>query len=190
MVTPGGGVVTSIKTITSVTYLSPPASTTVVYVTAKARRDEASAVTNSSTPTATAMATAAPLNRRKNGMPKLKTLPPPGDLYLCPDAFFAGDCQYIHSTTFKCHNMPPELVRKTSSIQPDANQSCNLYSDWNCQETNKPVIYNQRSESISNLAFYGLDKAILSWKCWDDDGTGVQTEGGCHENANGTPKNT
>ncbi|KAE8868072.1 hypothetical protein PTNB29_01983 [Pyrenophora teres f. teres] len=194
-VTPGGGVVTSIKTITSVTYPPPPTSTTVVYMTAKTRRDEAPVVTTSSTPTTTdtvtdtAMATAAPLNRRKNVMPKLKSLPSPGDLYVCSDAFWGGDCRYIHSTTYKCHNMPPGLVTKISSIQPDTNQYCNLYADWNCRETDKPVIYRQTSENISDLAFYGLDKAVLSWKCWDDDCTGVQTEGGCHENANGTPKN-
>ncbi|RMZ74213.1 Beta gamma crystallin [Pyrenophora seminiperda CCB06] len=169
-VTPGGGVVTSTKLITSVTFLPPPTlpvSTKVVFITAKTRRDEAPVATSTFTPKATA--TAAPLSRRKDLMPDPGSLPSPGDLYVCADPNFAGECQYIHSTTYKCHNLPFGFAGKISSIRPDANQVCSFYTDSNCQEPSKAAITSIKSPDITDLASYGLDNAVLSWKCWDLD---------------------
>ena len=191
--TPGGGTVYSTTTITS--YVDPPrpTSTKVVFVTARppARRSgntPAGVIIVPTTPAKPEPVHFAPLSRRRNLRPQLTALPSPGDLYVCTDPGFSGTCTYIHSTTYKCHNMPPHLVTYISAIRPDRGQRCSFFTKWGCEQLDAPWMNALRWPGASDLSLFGLDDAVLSWECWEDDCEGVQREGGCYENADGTPK--
>jgi hypothetical protein len=40
----------------------------------------------------------------------------------------------------------------------------------------------------ANMRGRRFDKMVASWRCSDDDCAGAQDVGGCHENADGSPK--
>ncbi|KAH8730614.1 hypothetical protein GQ44DRAFT_575742, partial [Phaeosphaeriaceae sp. PMI808] len=108
----------------------------------------------------------------------------PGDIFVCTDIDFSGYCQHIRSTTYKCHNFAPEFRKKVSSIRPEKNQACFLYENDDCFGKSDWI----RNPGSGNLRGRRFDNMATSWRCGDDDCQGAQNEGGCHENADGSPK--
>ena len=45
-----------------------------------------------------------------------------------------------------------------------------------------------RHPGTKNMRGRRFDNKVRSWRCSSDDCTGPQSEGGCHENKDGTPK--
>ncbi|RAR02972.1 hypothetical protein DDE82_005528 [Stemphylium lycopersici] len=174
-VTPGGGVLTTTKWVTPSPTPIRYTSTKVVWVTAAGKRGEGDREVTSPTAKTVGILPAsplppAPLEARKNflDLSKLEDPPSPGDI--------------------DCHNIPPDWALAIVAIRPDPGQRCNFYTKWECEQTGASWMSNVRSPGFNDLRTVGLDHQILSWECWEDECDGVQDEGGCWENPDGTPK--
>jgi hypothetical protein len=108
----------------------------------------------------------------------------PGDLYVCTDTQFTGDCSYFHAVTYQCYNLLPQYRKKLSSIRPDKNQLCIFFAEDNC---NGAVDW-MRWPGSGNMRGRRFDNEAASWQCTEDKCDGVHGPGGCSENPDGTPK--
>jgi hypothetical protein len=211
----GGGAITSTHLIT-VTATPPPVepttTTTIITLdgpafTAMAKRDEQAEeeeeeedLTTTQLPVSREIEEAQPtilvqITARKNTTPlagNTKDLPSPGDLWICKAPNFTGECKWLHSTTFKCHNMPASLVLNAASVKPAQGQTCVFYDEWDCGgnglgPAGKTLFINSDS-GINDMAASVLGMNFLSWDCADRDCEGVQSEGGCWEDKVGNAK--
>ncbi|KAJ7251625.1 hypothetical protein C8J57DRAFT_1520436 [Mycena rebaudengoi] len=87
-------------------------------------------------------------------------LPPtpqtPGNVRLCPDVGFNGDCLTVNGGSTQCVNVPGSLNDQISSFGPDDGQDCFIFA------YNGPI----RIPGISNLNDVGFNDKMLSWKCF------------------------
>ncbi|KAJ7252018.1 hypothetical protein C8J57DRAFT_1238359 [Mycena rebaudengoi] len=83
-------------------------------------------------------------------------LPPapqtPGNVRVCSDAGFTGDCSTLNGGSTQCNNVPGSLNDKISSFGPDDGQDCFIFvfhsSDAGCTGAQAGPI---RFPGISNL---------------------------------------
>lgn len=108
----------------------------------------------------------------------------PGDLYVCTDTQFGGDCEYFHALTYNCYNLADKFKHKLTSIRPDKNQMCQFYDSDNCVGDSDWI----RWPGSGNMRGRRFDNRAASWTCSDDSCDGVQGPGGCTKNADGTLK--
>ncbi|KAH7398928.1 hypothetical protein DE146DRAFT_782733 [Phaeosphaeria sp. MPI-PUGE-AT-0046c] len=113
---------------------------------------------------------------------KLESIP--GDLYVCTDSQFGGECEYFHALTYNCYNLAPKFRHALTSIRPDKNQMCQFYAEDNCVGDSDWM----RWPGSGNMRGRRFDNRVASWTCSDDNCDGVQGPGGCTKNADGSLK--
>ncbi|KAJ7256080.1 hypothetical protein C8J57DRAFT_1517812 [Mycena rebaudengoi] len=94
-------------------------------------------------------------------------LPPapqtPGNVRVCTDAGFTGNCQTLNGGSTQCVNVPGGFNDEISSFGPDDGQDCFIFADAGCVGAqNGPI----RFPGISNLKTVGFNDKMSSWKCF------------------------
>ncbi|KAJ7277904.1 hypothetical protein C8J57DRAFT_1465739 [Mycena rebaudengoi] len=94
-------------------------------------------------------------------------LPPapqtPGNVRVCTDAGFTGNCITLNGGSTQCNNFPGDFNDNISSFGPDDGQDCFIFVDAGCTGAQAGPI---RFPGISNLNDIGFNDKISSWKCF------------------------
>ncbi|KAJ7278007.1 hypothetical protein C8J57DRAFT_1222778 [Mycena rebaudengoi] len=88
-----------------------------------------------------------------------------GNVRVCTDAGFTGDCFTLNGGSTQCENLPGSLNDKVSSFGPDGGQDCFIFvffsSDAGCTGAQLGPI---RFPGISNLQDVNFNDKMSSWK--------------------------
>ncbi|KAJ7277913.1 hypothetical protein C8J57DRAFT_1465745 [Mycena rebaudengoi] len=89
----------------------------------------------------------------------------PGNVRICTDAGFTGNCITLNGGSTQCNNFPGSFNDNISSFGPDDGQDCFIFvflsSDAGCTGAQAGPI---RFPGISNLNDIGFNDKISSWK--------------------------
>ncbi|KAJ7123984.1 hypothetical protein C8R43DRAFT_39935 [Mycena crocata] len=87
----------------------------------------------------------------------------PGNVFVCIDGNFAGQCTTLHSASGQCVNVPLVFNDNISSVGPDAGQDCFFFTDANCGGSRLGPL---RSPGNANLGGNSFNDAISSFQCF------------------------
>ncbi|KAK7051754.1 hypothetical protein R3P38DRAFT_2857212 [Favolaschia claudopus] len=90
----------------------------------------------------------------------------PGNVFVCTDAGFTGDCGTFHGNSGQCVNFPGEFNDDITAVGPDDGQDCFFFIDAGCTNQQLGPL---RSPGIANLnvaATVAFNDHISSFQCF------------------------
>ncbi|KAJ7436067.1 hypothetical protein B0H11DRAFT_1937018 [Mycena galericulata] len=89
-----------------------------------------------------------------------------GNVRVCVDAGFTGDCTTLHSSSGQCVNVPLVFNDNISSVGPDDGQDCFFFIDANCGGSSLGPIRFPGIPDLNIDADVAFNDAISSFSCF------------------------
>ncbi|KAJ6620489.1 hypothetical protein B0H10DRAFT_1079081 [Mycena sp. CBHHK59/15] len=89
-----------------------------------------------------------------------------GNVFVCVDADFTGQCTTLHGSSGQCVNVPLVFNDNISSVGPDSGQDCFFFIDANCGGSSLGPIRDPGIPNLNVDATVAFNDAISSFKCF------------------------